>query len=84
MKIVESIKEPQITFDALKVGDVFQVKHDPKYYMKTESYVSFADDPFTDTFYRTYRNTVCLSNGKIMKTNGDVKVFPIDCELIIK
>lgn len=84
MQIIENIKEPQITFDSLKVGDVFQVKHDSKYYMKTEHYVSFFNDPLTENFFRTYRNTICLSNGKIMKTDSDIKVFPIECELIIK
>lgn len=83
MKIIENIEEPKITFDSLKVGDVFQVKHDANYYMKTENAV-FYDNLFSETFYKIYRNTICLSNGKIMKTDFDVKVFPIDCELIIK
>ena len=83
MKIVENIEEPKITFNSLKVGDVFKVKHDAKYYMKTENVV-FYDTLLGENFFRTYRNTVCLSNGAIMKTDMDIKVFPIDCELIIK
>lgn len=84
MKIVENTKEPQITFNTLKVGDVFQVKHDAKYYMKMEHDVTFYENPFGEGYLRTYRNTICLSNGKIGRTDMDVKVFPIDCELIIK
>lgn len=84
MKIVESTNEPQITFGDLKVGDVFKVKHDKNYYMKTEKYEVAYEDPFDGSFIWTYRNTICLSNGKIMKTSNDTKVFPIDCELIIK
>lgn len=85
MKIVESTKEAkQITFANIKVGDVFKIKGDKNYYMKTQ-YFGFENyDYYYDTNYYDSRNTVCLSNGKIMKTQSTTEVIPVDCELIIK
>lgn len=85
MKIVESTKEVKaITFSDIKVGDVFKLKNDPQYYMKTE-YLSFDTyDYHYDCYNYDSRNTVCLSNGKIVRTHRLTEVIPIDCELIIK
>ena len=85
MKIVENTKEINpITFANIKVGDVFKLKGDKNYYMKTQ-YFSFEDyDFYYDTYYYDARNTVCLSNGKIMRIDKETEVIPVDCELIIK
>lgn len=85
MKITEMNKEPKpITFADIKVGDVFKIHGDEKYYMKTEKKFFDIYDPFCDNFLEDYRNTVCLSNGKIIKVNEKTEVIPVDCELIIK
>lgn len=93
MKIIENTKEPKaITFADFKVGDVFKLKNDTKYYMKIE-YLSFYTYEYhwgnyyidEDSGYEyDYRNAVCLSNGKIVKISKTTEVIPIDCELIIK
>ena len=85
MNIVETQKEVKpITFADIKVGDVFKIAEDPRYYMKTKSYSFDIYDPFCDDLFEDHRNTVCLSNGNIVKTNRLTEVFPVDCELIIK
>ena len=85
MKIIENIKEPKpITFADLKVGDVFKLSHDTNYYMKTEIFNFEKYNFFDGDIYYDCRNTVCLSNGKIMKTQRTTEVIPVDCELIIK
>lgn len=85
MKITETIKEPaQISFGSLKIGDVFKIKNDKNYYMKTEKYETSYEDPFDGSYMYTFRNAVCLSNGKIIKVDGYINVIPVDCELIIK
>ena len=85
MKIIENTKEPKpITFADLNIGDVFKLSHDTNYYMKTE-YFSFDKwDIFDGDVYYDWRNTVCLSNGKIMKIQRTTEVIPVDSELIIK
>lgn len=85
MKIIENTKEVKaITFADLKVGDVFKISHDKNYYMKTEYFGFDEYDYLYDNIYYNCRNTVCLSNGKIMKTQSTTEVIPVDCELIIK
>lgn len=85
MKIIENTKEVKpITFDDLKVGDVFKLKNDTNYYMKTECFSFECYDWCFDDIYWDYRNVVCLSNGKIMKVRKTTEVIPIDCELVIK
>lgn len=85
MKIVENTKETNpITFSDIKVGDVFKLKGDKNYYMKTQHLGFEAYDFYYDTSYYDSRNTVCLSNGKIMRTSTTTEVIPVDCELIIK
>lgn len=85
MKIIENTKEVKpITFADLKVGDVFKVSHDTKYYMKTEQISFDKYDYFDGDISYDWRNTVCLSNGKIMKTQKTTEVIPVDCELVIK
>lgn len=91
MKIIENTKEVKpITFADIKVGDVFKLKNDTKYYMKTE-YLSFYTYEYSwgnyctdDEYQYDCRNAVCLSNGKIVKINKTTEVIPIDSELIIK
>lgn len=92
MKIIENTKEPKpITFADIKVGDVFKLKNDTKYYMKAE-YLSFYNYEYSwgnyytddDQYQYDYRNVVCLSNGKLVKISKTTEVIPIDCELIIK
>lgn len=85
MKIIENTKKVKpITFADLKVGDVFKLKNDKNYYMKTE-YFSFDEyDWYSDGCWYDYRNTVCLSTGKIMKTQSATEVIPVDSELVIK
>ena len=84
MKIIENNEPTHVAFDSLRVRDVFKIKNDTKYYMKTETYESIWQDPFDGGYFNTYRNTICLSNGAIMKTDKNTKVIPVDCELIIK
>lgn len=85
MKITEMTKEPKrITFSDIKPGDVFKVKNDTNYYMKTERCEASYEDPFDGAFMLSYRNTICLSNGKLMATDNNIQVILVDCELIIK
>ena len=85
MKIVESTKETNpITFGDIKVGDVFKLKGDKNYYMKAQHFGFENYDYYYDTCFYDSRNTVCLSNGKIMKTSTTTEIIPVDSELIIK
>jgi hypothetical protein len=85
MKIVENTKEVKpITFVEIKVGDVFKLKNDTKYYMKTETFYFDEYNYYWDHVDYNSRNTVCLSNGKIMKTYGTTEIIPVDSELIVK
>lgn len=85
MKIIENAKEIKaITFADIQVGDVFKLKNDTNYYMKTQHLGFEAYDFYYDTSYYDSRNTVCLSNGKIMRTTSTTEVIPVDCELVIK
>jgi hypothetical protein len=85
MKIIENTKEVKpITFADLEVGDVFKLSKDTNYYMKTQKFCFEEYDYLFDSPYMDYRNTVCLSNGRIMKTQKTTEVIPVDCELIIK
>lgn len=85
MKIIENTKEVKpITFSDIKIGDIFKVKNDHNYYMKTEKCEIDIYDHFSDDYYYDYRNVVCLSNGRMMKIYRTTEVTPVDCELIIK
>lgn len=85
MKIIENIKEVKvITFADLKIGDVFKLKNDKSYYMKTEKrYFDLMDD-FDDYVGYSWFNAVCLSDGRLMTLLNSPEVIPVDCELIIK
>lgn len=85
MKIIDNTKEPKpITFADLKVGDVFKLRNDKNYYMKTERCNYDVYNWYYDDFDFDYRNTVCLSNGVIKKTYSTTEVIPVDSELVIK
>lgn len=85
MKITDNTKEPKpITFADIKVGDVFKIKNDTDYYMKTTKCEIDVYDAFSDDYYYDCRNAVRLSNGSMSRVYGATEVIPVDCELVIK
>ena len=85
MKIIDNTKEvKKITFEDIKIGDVFRRKDDERYYMRTERMYFDKYNPWYDDLDYDYRNAVCLSDGKITKIMSYSEVIPVDCELIIK
>ena len=74
MKIVNKTIE-STKFRQLNNGDVFQVANDPKFYMKTETVMTFEGEDL---------NTVCLNTARLYSLGDNLDTFPVDCELIIK
>lgn len=62
-------------FRELKIGDVFQVANDPKFYMKTETVLNHECEDI---------NTICLNTAKMYSLGNNLDTFLVDCELIIK
>lgn len=62
-------------FRELKIGDVFQIANDPKFYMKTQTEINHECDDL---------NAICLNTAKLYSMGDNLDTFPVDCELIIK
>ena len=70
MKIIDKTKKDVITFDKLNRGEVFKTLESDHIYMKT-------------TCSCDCDNAVCLIDGDLCDCGDNLKVIPLQCELII-
>ena len=85
MKIIENTKEIKpITFEDINNGDVFKIRNDKNYYMKTNERKYDICDDYGCFMYCNSINAVCLSSASLWQFNRTTEVIPVDCELIIK